>query len=212
MGLPDRHVDPYAAKHISALLRRAALDKKRAQIFSFARRGTISVARARHLLRRGVVSIPNPHAGKTPPAHRHTPIYPLARAQSRDHPEEFERNFTLPRYEDVVLLAHELGLPARTVLPNRSTCHGMDAVLVWLRRMGCADTVAKTRCSAPFNTSGARWSESKFSQAFKWANEWLDRRHGGRVAWSAACLTAAEAQRQVAALQRKGCLISNCMG
>ena len=212
MARPDSLIDPHEAKHVAVLLRKAALNKKRAQMFGYVRRGTISVARARWMLRRGNVSVPNPHAGKTPPVKRHNPVYPHARAQSRAQPQEFERNFLLPGYEDVVKLAHELGLPVRIVLPNRSTCHGIDALLVWLRRVSSTDTVGKIRCSAPFNVAGARWSESKFSHVFKWVNNWLDRVHGSRVAWSAACMTAAEAQRCVAALQRKGCLIANCMG
>ena len=58
-------MDPREAKHVAVLLRKAALTEKRAQTFGYVRSGTISVARPCWMLRRGTVSVPCPHAGKS---------------------------------------------------------------------------------------------------------------------------------------------------
>ena len=65
MARPDSLMDPREAKHVAVLLRKAALTEKRAQTFGYVRSGTISVARPCWMLRRGTVSVPCPHAGKS---------------------------------------------------------------------------------------------------------------------------------------------------
>ena len=214
MARPETNplLNPHTQKHVSAVLRHHGLNVKTKEVLRHARAGTTSVARARHMLDHRRVSTPDPFRFETPPVKKHAPVCTHARHMSTHEPLEFRRLFRMPCCSAVVEPAHELGVPRVTTLPSRHTCHGMDGLLVWLRRMSCTGTFSDLRASAPFNVPGARWSETELSLVFTWTDEWMDRDWGEHVAWARSSLTERRAAACAAALRRKGSLVKNCVG
>ena len=199
-------VDGRFSKHVRALHRRKAMKDKRTYHTTLYVLGVLNPVMFALLLETSFL-IANPFALNTPPVRKHKPIYRVARDM---RPNEFVRQFVLPCYADVDRLRAALGIPDIVHFGSRCVSTGIDILLVALRRFSHRDGWEDARLVHPFNTPGSKWSASKFSEAFTWLLDFLDRRFGSLVMWSNAVLNIGRSREAVRCMKAKGSLTPGC--
>ena len=174
-----------ARSHIALNLRRPLWKIRRKVILELYLNDMLSLPAAQQALQAQLIPNPRRQGGMV---FRHTPLAMAAAAYRAAQPDWFADWFLLPGYDQFVLLADIIGLPATVRCDDGCVAPRADALLVWVMRAHNEGSWKKLAQHPVVSGPGSNWSETKLKIMFRTVSVAIHRAHGRRATWSKCCM------------------------